>query len=57
MVGPVGEYLKIRISVAPLGGKENKQLIRFLAKLFHSKQTAITTVSGLTGRHKRVCIK
>ena len=37
--------------------KENKQLIRFLAKLFHTKHTAITIVSGLTGRHKRVCIK
>ncbi|MFT7471424.1 MAG: hypothetical protein ACI8XU_001320 [Kiritimatiellia bacterium] len=57
IVGVVGEHLKIRISAAPLNGKANKQLIRFLAKLFHTKQTAITLVSGLTGRHKRLCIK
>lgn len=57
IVGSIGEHLKIRISAAPLDGKANKQLIRFLAKLFHTKQTAITLVSGLTGRHKRLCIK
>ena len=57
IVGPVGEYLKIRISAAPLDGKANKQLVRFLAKLFHTKQAAITIVSGQTGRHKRLCIK
>ncbi|MDA0279017.1 MAG: DUF167 family protein [Proteobacteria bacterium] len=32
IVGAVGEHLKIRISAAPLDGKANKQLIRFLAK-------------------------
>ena len=57
IVGPVGEHLKIRISAAPHDGKANKQLVRFLAKLFHTKQAAITIVSGLTGRHKRLCIK
>jgi uncharacterized protein (TIGR00251 family) len=57
IVGPMSEHLKIRISAAPIDGKANRQLIRFLAKLFHTKQTAITIVSSLTGRHKRVCIK
>ena len=57
IVGPMGEHLKIRISAAPIDRKANRQLIRFLAKLFHTKQTAITIVSKLTGRHKRVCIK
>ena len=57
IVGPMGEHRKIRISAAPLDGKANKQLKRFLAKLFHTKQTAINMVSGLTGRHKRVRIK
>lgn len=57
IVGPVGEHLKIRISATPTDGKANKQLIRFLAKAFHTKQTAITIVNGQTGRHKRLCIK
>lgn len=57
IVGPVGERLKIRISAAPTDGKANTQLVRFLAKLFHTKQAAITIVSGQTGRHKRLCIK
>ena len=57
LVGPVGEYLKIRISAAPTDGKANKHLVRYLAKLFGIKQAAITIVSGQTGRHKRLCIK
>jgi len=57
IVGPVGESLKIRICAAPTDGKANKQLIRFLAKKFHTKQTAITIVNGQTNRHKRLCIK
>jgi len=57
IVGTVGEELKIRISAAPSDGKANRQLIRFLAKLFGTKQAAITIVSGQTGRHKKLCIK
>ena len=57
IVGPLGEHLKIQISTAPFDGKTNKQLIRFFVKIFHTKQTAITIVSGLTERHKGVCIK
>jgi uncharacterized protein (TIGR00251 family) len=57
IVGPLSEHLKIQISAAPLDGKAYKQLMRFLANLFHTKKTAITIVSELMGRHKRVCIK
>jgi uncharacterized protein (TIGR00251 family) len=57
IAGPAAGHLKMRISAAPHNGKENTQLVRFLAKLFHTKQAAITIVSRLTGRHKRVCIK
>lgn len=57
IVEPVGESLKIRICAAPTDGKANKQLIRFLAKKFHTKQTATTIVNGQTNRHKRLCIK
>ena len=57
IVPAVGESLKIRICAAPTDGKANKQLIRFLAKKFHTKQTATTIVNGQTNRHKRLCIK
>ena len=57
IVGPVDDHLKIRISAALGDGKANKQLIRFLAKQFRTKQTAITLVSVQTGRHKSLCIK
>ena len=57
IVGPVGENLRIRICAAPTDGKANKQLIRFMAKKFHTQQTAITIVNGQTNRHKRLCIK
>lgn len=56
IVGPIGERLKIRIAAAPSDGKANKQLIRFLARSFRTRQAAITIVSGQTGRHKRLCI-
>ncbi|MEX0963216.1 MAG: DUF167 family protein [Pseudohongiellaceae bacterium] len=56
IVGPVGEQLKIRISAAATDGKANKRLIRFLSKLFRTKQVAITIVRGQTGRHKRLRI-
>lgn len=57
IVGLVRKNLKIRIPAAPINRKANEQLIRFLAKLFHTKNTAIAIVSGLTGRHKRLCVK
>ena len=48
IVGAVDESLKIRICAAPTEGKTNRQLIRFMAKKFHTKQTAITIVNGQT---------
>ncbi len=57
IVGLVGERLKIRIAAAPTDGKANKQLIRFMSKLFRTRQAAITIVNGQTGRHKRLCIQ
>jgi len=56
IVGVVGDRLKVRISAVPADGKANKQIVRFLAKLFHTKQAAVTIVSGQTSRHKRLCI-
>lgn len=56
LVGVTGEALRIRITAPPVDGKANAHLIRFLAQQFQVKQSAITIVSGQTGRRKRVCI-
>lgn len=57
IVGPVGEYLKIRITAPPTNGKANKHLLRYLAKQFKVKQNAITIKSGHSSRQKRLCIE
>ena len=57
VVGTIGDALKIRLTAAPTDGKANKQLIRFLARQFQVKQSAITIVSGLTSRQKTVSIE
>jgi len=55
--GLIGERLKIRVAATPTGGKANRQLIRFLAKEFGTKQSAVTVVSGQASRHKRLRIE
>ncbi|PCJ28232.1 MAG: YggU family protein [SAR86 cluster bacterium] len=57
IVGELGEYLKIRITAPPTDGKANSHLIRFLAKQFKVKQSAITIRSGHASRQKRLCIE
>lgn len=56
LVGIVGDSLKIRITAPPVDGKANSHLIKFLAKQFQVRQSAITIMSGQTGRKKRLCI-
>ena len=57
VVGLLGKELKIRITAAPTDGKANKHLIRFIAKQFAVKQSAITIVTGHSSRHKSLCIE
>lgn len=57
IVGPVGEHLKIRITAPPVDGKANKHLIRYLAKQFKVRQSAVTIKSGHGSRQKRICIE
>jgi uncharacterized protein (TIGR00251 family) len=57
VVGVVGSSLKIRLTAPPIDGKANKQLIKYLSKLFKVRQSAITLVSGHRSRQKRVCIE
>ena len=48
--------LKIRITAPPVDGKANEHLLRFLATLCDVPRSAVTLLSGHSGRNKRVCI-
>lgn len=48
--------LKIRITAAPVDGKANKHLIKYLAKQFKVPQDRVTIMSGENSRLKRIKI-
>ena len=50
-------YLKVSIISVPEKGKANKELIAFLAKIFHLPKSAFEIVSGLTDRCKKIKIE
>ncbi|WP_455204443.1 DUF167 family protein [Kaarinaea lacus] len=52
-----GGQLKIKITAAPVDGKANQHLIKFLAKSFKVSKADIDIVSGETSRSKRVLIR
>jgi len=54
--GLQGEALKVRITAPPVDGKANAHLIKFLAKQFGVAKSAVTLLSGETGRDKRLRI-
>jgi len=49
--------LKIRITAPPVDGKANDHLLRFLATQCNVSRSAVTLLSGHTGRNKRVSIR
>ncbi len=49
--------LRIRIAAPPIEGAANRELIRFLAKLFTVPQKAIDLVSGTASKSKIVRIR
>jgi len=55
IVGLHGESVKIRIN-APIEGRANAHLIKFLAKQFGVPKSAISVISRELGRQKRVKI-
>ncbi|WP_027853561.1 DUF167 domain-containing protein [Marinobacterium litorale] len=57
IVGLHGDSVKIRITAPPIDGRANSQLIRFLAKSFGVSRSAVTILSGESGRQKRVKIE
>ena len=48
--------VKIATTAPPVDGKANKEITAFLAKLFKVPKSAVTIVSGLQGRKKKVSI-
>ena len=49
--------LKIRINAAPEDGKANKEMIKFLSKLFDCKKSEIKILRGETTQEKLILIK
>ncbi len=49
---PCGDYLKVRITAAPVEGKANAHLIRFLARAFGVPQQQISLQTGGNTRNK-----
>jgi len=52
-----GELLKIRIKSAPVDGKANRELVRFLAEILDIPERQITIVRGASSRRKTVAIE
>jgi hypothetical protein len=55
--GTHGDRLKIRLTAAPVDGKANSHLIRFLAKCFGVPRRQVQLLAGENGRAKRVRIQ
>jgi len=56
IAGPVGDYLKIRLTTPPVDGKANKHLLEFLAKTCGVSKNQVELLSGAGARNKRVRI-
>ncbi len=56
VVGVHGQHLKVRIRSAPVEGKANRELIRFLARTVGVPPSRIRISAGLNGRRKQVHI-
>ncbi|MEZ5519437.1 MAG: DUF167 family protein [Gammaproteobacteria bacterium] len=51
------DAVKIRLTAAPVDGKANQHLIKFLSRQFKTPQGNIQIEKGTTGRQKRVRIR
>jgi len=57
LAGIHGERLKIRITAAPVDGRANDHLIRYLAGLFDVPRSQVDLLAGHSSRRKRVRIR
>jgi len=54
--GEIEGTVKIRLRAPPVEGKANKALVCFLAEILDVPRSAVTILSGETGRIKRVAV-
>ena len=54
VAGRHGDAIRIRIAAPPVEGAANAELVRFLAGRLGVARSAVTIVSGATGRRKTV---
>lgn len=57
LAGTHGERLKIKVTAAPVDGRANDHLIRYLAVLFDVPCSQVNLLAGRSSRIKRVCIR
>lgn len=57
LIGPEGDYLKIKIQAPPVEGAANEALIQFLRKIFHQPKRNIQILRGVKSRLKVVEIR
>lgn len=55
--GMHGERTKVRLAAPPVDGKANDELVRFLAGHYGVPKRAVTILSGLRSRDKRVAVE
>ncbi len=56
LVGEQDGSLRVRIAAPPVDGAANEELIRLLARKLEVKPSAVTIVSGLGSRTKRITV-
>ena len=56
VVGPYGDYLKLRVAAPPVDGAANKEVIRFFAKLLRTSKSAVILERGKTSRSKLIFV-
>lgn len=54
VIGVLGNELKIRLQAAPIEGRANAGLIRYLAECVGLPKSRVRVVHGLSSRHKVV---
>ena len=57
IVGEHNSALRVRLAAPPVDGAANDELIRVLARAFKVSRSAVTIISGHTGRLKQVSVE
>lgn len=55
--GPRGDALRLRLTAPPVEGAANRQCIELLSEALGVPKSAVTIVSGATGKRKRIRVR